>query len=113
MLAGFRAEIDNVIGFGDHAEIVLDHDDGIALINQAVQNVQKKFHIGHVQSDGWLFEQIQSLSGLSHFADPLIFRATDSAFQLRHEFQALRFAAAQGRTRLSQLQIAKPGIDQQ
>ena len=40
-------------------------------------------------------------------------RATDAAFQLRHELQALRFAAAQGRTRLAEFEITEAGIDQQ
>src|SRR4030081_11456 len=34
--AGFRAKIDDVICFGHDAEIVLDHDDGVAIVDQAM-----------------------------------------------------------------------------
>ncbi len=44
---------------------------------------------------------------------PLVFRATDAAFQLRDELQTLRFATAQRRTRLAQLQITESSIDEQ
>ena len=36
--ARFRPDIDDVIRFRDHAEIVLDHDHGVAFIDQPMQH---------------------------------------------------------------------------
>jgi hypothetical protein len=35
--ATFRSQINNPVGGLDHIQVVLDHDDGIAVIAQAVQ----------------------------------------------------------------------------
>ena len=50
-IARFRPDIDNIIGFRDYAEVVLDHDDGMAVIDQPVQQVQQQFDIGHMQAN--------------------------------------------------------------
>src|SRR5213594_1908515 len=102
--AGFRAKIDNVIRFRDDAQVVLDHDDSVSFIDEAMQNFEQKIDIGHVQTDGRLLEQIQCRSRLAHFSDALVLGAPDSALQLRYELEPLRFAAAQGRTRLAEFE---------
>ena len=77
-----------------------------------MQHVEKQFNIGHVQPDSRLLEQIQCGAWLAHLANPLIGRAADPPLELRDQLQPLRFAAAERWTRLSQLEIAKTGIDQ-
>ena len=37
--AGFRADVHDVIGFRDDAEIVLDDDDGVAFIDEPVEDL--------------------------------------------------------------------------
>ena len=39
--SGFRPDVDDVIGFGDDAEIVLDDNDGVSFINQPMQHIQE------------------------------------------------------------------------
>ena len=58
-VTAFGAEIDNPVGFGDHIQVVLDHDDGIAGIHEPMQDSHEFFHIGHVQADGGLVQYIQ------------------------------------------------------
>jgi len=35
----FRPQIHDVIGFGDHTEVVFDDDDGVPFVNEAMQHV--------------------------------------------------------------------------
>ena len=46
--SSFWSEINNVICFGDDAEIVFDDDDSISFVDETVQYIEKKFHVGHV-----------------------------------------------------------------
>ena len=55
----FGPEIDNPIGRLDDIEIVLDHEHGIATINQFVQHIQEDAHILEVQSGCWLIQNVQ------------------------------------------------------
>ena len=55
-VASFGAEVDNPVGFGDQIEVVLDHDHGMAGIDEALQDFNELSNIGHVQADGRLFE---------------------------------------------------------
>ena len=43
--AALGADIDDPVRGLDHVQIVLDHHDGIALIDQAVQHLQQLAHI--------------------------------------------------------------------
>ena len=92
---------------------MFDDNDSVSLVNEPVQYVEKQFNIRHVQADSRFLEQIQCGTRFPHFSDPLIRCAADSAFQLCHELEPLRFATAQSGTRLSELQIAKTGVDEQ
>src|SRR5438477_12052620 len=44
-----RADIDNVIRFRHYAEFVLNHDDGMTVVYQPVQQIQQQFDVGHMQ----------------------------------------------------------------
>ena len=90
----FRPQIEDVVGFGDHTEIVFDDNDGVSFVNEPMQHVEEQFNVCHVQADRRFLKQIQCRSGLAHFSDPLVRSATDTAFQLRHQLEPLRFAAA-------------------
>src|SRR5882757_9493729 len=109
----FRPQIEDVVGFGDHTEIVFDDNDSVSFVNEPMQHVEEQFNVCHVQADGRFLEQIQYRSGLAHFSDPLVRRAAHAPFQLRDQLKPLRFAAAKSWTWLSQLQIPKAGVDQE
>ena len=76
----FRPQIEDVVGFSDHTEIVFDDNDGISVVNEAMQHIEEQFNVRHVQADGRFLEQIQCRSGLAHFSDPLVRRAAHTAF---------------------------------
>ena len=48
--AAFGPQVDDPIGFGDHVQVVLDHDHAVAAVDQAVQHADQLFDIGHVQA---------------------------------------------------------------
>ena len=93
------------------AQVVLDHDYSVAIVNQPMKHVEQKIDIGHVQTNRRLLQEIQGRSRLAHFAQPLVFCPADAAFELRDKFQALCLPTAQGRTGLPKLEITKPGLD--
>jgi hypothetical protein len=43
---------DEVAAFGEDVGVVLDDDDGMAFVHEAVEDVDEAFHVGHVQADG-------------------------------------------------------------
>ena len=57
MAAGFtrfRPQIENVVGFGDHTEIVLNDYDGVSFVREPMQHVEEQFNVCHVQAEGRL-----------------------------------------------------------
>src|SRR4051812_48920562 len=61
--ATFRAQIDHVIGRLDHIQIVLDDDDGVALIDELGQDVEELPSIFEMQAGRRFVEDIQCPSG--------------------------------------------------
>src|SRR6266496_1017037 len=55
-ITAFRAEIDDPVGGLDHVEVVLDHDDGVAMIAHPVQYRQQHLDIMIMQPGGRLVE---------------------------------------------------------
>jgi len=56
--AGFGADIDDVIGVGDDAEVVFDDDDGVTIVDEAMEDFEEFGDVGHVEADGGLLEEI-------------------------------------------------------
>jgi len=67
----------------DDVQVVLDDDDGIAFIAQAMQHVQQLLHVMEMQTRGRLIEDVERASG-------------GALGELTREFHALRFAAGEG-----------------
>lgn len=57
--AALRSEVDEPVRFGDHVEVVLDHDDGVACIHEPVQHPEQLLDVRHVQADGRLVEHVE------------------------------------------------------
>jgi hypothetical protein len=53
------ASFTKATGFGEDVGVVLDDDDGVAFVNEAVENVDEAFHVGHVQADGGFFDEVE------------------------------------------------------
>ena len=39
--------------------MVLDDDGGVAFVDEAVEDVDEAFHVGHVQADGGFFDEVE------------------------------------------------------
>lgn len=89
--APFGAEVDDSVGAPDDVEVVLDDDDGAALIDEALDDAEETVDIRHVQTRG----------GFVHDVD------ASGAVQVGGEFQALAPAAGQGAERLAEPQVVK------
>ena len=56
VLATFGADLDEEIGLGDDIEMVFDDDDGVPLVDEAVEQVDQLAAITQVEADCRLFE---------------------------------------------------------
>ncbi len=77
--AGARAEIENVVGGGNDVGIVLDDQDGVAEIAQALEDFDEAMRVARVQADGRLVEHVE--------------RADQMRAERGGQLNALRFAA--------------------
>jgi hypothetical protein len=55
-----RAQVQHVIGGGDGVGIVLHHQDGVAQIAQAPQNLDEAVGIARMEADGGLIQHVES-----------------------------------------------------
>ena len=62
--AGFRAQVDDPVGRLDDVEIVLDHDDRVAQIDQAIEDIEQFADVVEVQAGGRLVEDVDGLAGV-------------------------------------------------
>src|ERR1051325_2990862 len=74
--AGARPHVDHPVARSDDLHVVLDDDDGVARIDEAVELLEQTFDVDRMQPGGWLVENVQRV------------RAPD-ALQLRGELDAL------------------------
>ena len=91
------AEIDDPVGALDHVNVVLDDDDGVAEIDEALQDFEQLPHIVEVQPRRRLVEQVQGLAGAG-------------AGEFRSEFNPLRLAAGHRRGRLAQRHVTEAHV---
>jgi len=47
------------IGLGEDVQVVLDHQYRVAGGNQVMQDADELFHVGHVQADGGLVQDVR------------------------------------------------------
>jgi hypothetical protein len=78
--AAFGAEVDDPVGVADDVEIVLDDDDGIAEVGEAVKDFEELADVVEVEAGGGLVEEVKGAAGLAFG-------------ELAGELHALSFAA--------------------
>ena len=61
--AAFGAEVDHPVGRLDHVEIVLDDEDRVARLDEAVQHFEQLADVLEVQAGRRLVEDVQRLAG--------------------------------------------------
>ena len=62
-LAALGAEVDHPVGGLDHVEVVLDDDDGVALLDQAVEHLEQLLDVREVQAGRRLVEDVERAAG--------------------------------------------------
>src|SRR6267142_2467906 len=92
VFATFGAKVDDPVGVADYVEVVLDDDDGVAEIGEAMQDVEQLLNVVEVQAGGRLVEQVEGLAGLA---------LAEFAGQL----DALRFATRERHSGLAQMHV--------
>ena len=63
--SAFRAQVDDPVGGLDDVEIVLDDDDGVAVVAQPVQHGQQLRDVVEMQAGGGFIQYIQGLAGIA------------------------------------------------
>ena len=63
--AAFGAEVDDPVGLLDHVEVVLDDQDGVAEVGEAIQDVEQFFYVVEVQAGGGLVQNVERAAGLA------------------------------------------------
>ena len=82
--APFGSQVDNPIGGLDQLQVVLDEDDAVAGVHQALEHPQQAGDIAQVQAGGRLVEQVKRMTG-------------DAPPQLFGQLNALGFTAGECR----------------
>ena len=85
-------DVDDPVAGGDDVDVVLDDDDGVAGVDQAIELRDEALDVGRMESGGGLVEDVEGVSALR-------------ALELGGELDALGFAAARVRW------LAGPGAD--
>ena len=99
LVAPFWTEIHDPVSTADHIEVVLNHQDRVALVYQALHHIHQLVHIKKAQAGGGLVDQVEGLTG-----GPL--------GELGGQLDPLGLTAGEGRCRLAQLHVAQAHINQ-
>ena len=87
---------------------MLNDDDAVSTIDQAVQDTNQFVHIGHVQTHGRLIQNIQSVRCFLAASRHFIFHLG----QFRDQLDALRFTATERGRGLPQGEVTQTHIFQ-
>ena len=58
-MASLRAKVDDIVGRFDHVEVVLDHHDGMPMVDQPIEAYEQPIDVGEVQTGRRLIENVQ------------------------------------------------------
>ena len=98
-VAALGAEVDELVGGLDHVEVVLDHDHRVALLDQAVEDLEQPLDVGEVQAGGRLVEDVERVAG-------------GDLGELGRELDPLRLAAGELRRRLAEADVVEADVVQ-
>ena len=65
LLLRLPADVYDIVGGFDHIQVVLDHDHGVAVRGQAVQDLGQLVHICEMKARGGLIQDINGPAGAS------------------------------------------------
>ena len=97
--AAFGTHVEDVVGVADDVEIVLDDDDGVAEVGEAVENFKQLADVVEVEAGGGLVEEIEGAASLA-------------LGELAGELHALGFAAGERGGGLAEMDVAEAYVDE-
>ena len=97
--AAFGAHVEDVVGVADDVEVVLDDDDGVAEVGEAVEDFEELADVVEVEAGGGLVEEVEGAAGLA-------------LGELAGELHALGFAAGEGGGGLAEVDVAEAYVDE-
>src|SRR5690606_8343967 len=97
--AGLGPEVDHVVGVADDVEMMLDHDDGIAALDELAQEAEQPLDVDEVEARRRLVEQVERAAG-------------GLAGELLGELHALGLAARERGRRLAEADVAEADLEQ-
>ncbi len=97
--AAFGAEVEDVVGVADDVEVVLDDDDGVAEVGEAVEDFEELADVVEVEAGGGLVEEVEGAAGLA-------------LGELAGELHALGFAAGERGGGLAEVDVAEADVDE-
>ena len=62
-VAAFGAEVDDPVGGFDHVEVVLDDDDRVAAVGEALEHAEQLLDVGEVEPGGRFVEDVEGAAG--------------------------------------------------
>jgi hypothetical protein len=83
----------------DHVEVVLDHEHGVAGVDEPLQHLEQLLDVGEVEAGRRLVEDVERLAGRD-------------LRQLGGELHPLRLAARERRRRLAELDVVEADVVQ-
>src|SRR5690625_2206347 len=95
-----RTEVDYPVGRLDDVDVVLDHDEAVAAVDQPVQHVQQLADVLEVQARRRFVQDVERLAGRT-------------LAELARELHPLRLAAGKGRARLPDLHVTEADVHHQ
>ncbi len=98
-LACAGAHVDDVVRGTDGVLVVLDHDDGVALVTQALQRLDQTVVVALVKADGRLVQDVE--------------HAHEASADLCGEADALRLAARERRRRARECEVIEADVNQE
>ena len=98
-VAAFGAQVDDPVRRLDHVEVVLDHEDRVAGVDQPVEHLEQLLDVGEVETGRRLVEDVERPAG----------RAPR---QLGGQLDPLRLAAGERGRRLAELDVAQADVVQ-
>src|SRR5690606_12969370 len=104
------AEFDDVVGFGKDIEVVLDHDDGVALVDERVEDADQFFAVAEMQTDGRLLEQVEVARQLAAAAFAV---GGEAGGEFGHQLEPLGFAARERGRGLAEREVAEAAVAHQ
>ena len=96
-VAGARPHVDEVVGDTHDVRVVLDDDDGVALVAQLLEQLGQPMHVARMEADARLVEDVH--------------RVDQAAAEVLDHLDALRLAARQRVGLAVEAEVVEPDVD--